>query len=75
MMCGGSVDKVGGKGVEGDDFLMMQIIASYDHGSRHHHTAATGPHSWQQSIQQSTNILCNNNYYLSKNHAIDRHRL
>jgi hypothetical protein len=29
------------------------------HGRCHHHTAAMGPHSWQQSIQQSTNMICN----------------
>jgi hypothetical protein len=28
------------------------------HGGRHRHTAVMGPHSWQQSIQQSTNMLC-----------------
>jgi hypothetical protein len=27
-------------------------------GGRRHHTAAMGPHSRQQSIQQSTNMLC-----------------
>jgi hypothetical protein len=29
------------------------------HGRRHHHTAAMRPHSWQQSIQQSTKMICN----------------
>ncbi len=29
-----------------------------DHGSRHRHTAAMGPHPRQQSTQQSTNIIC-----------------
>ncbi len=29
------------------------------HGGRHRHTAAMGPHSRQQSIQQSTNRICN----------------
>jgi hypothetical protein len=28
------------------------------HGGRHHHTAAMGPHSRQQSIHQSTNMIC-----------------
>jgi hypothetical protein len=28
------------------------------HGRHHHHTAAMGPHSRQQSIQQSTNMIC-----------------
>ncbi len=29
------------------------------HGGRCHHTAAMGPHSQQQSIQQSTHMICN----------------
>ncbi len=29
------------------------------HGGHHRHTAAMGPHSRQQSIQQSTNMICN----------------
>jgi hypothetical protein len=29
------------------------------HGGRRRHTAAMGPHSRQQSIQQSTNMICN----------------
>jgi hypothetical protein len=29
------------------------------HGRRRCHTAAIGPHSWQQSMQQSTNMICN----------------
>jgi hypothetical protein len=41
MMCGGDSAKEGGKGTGKDDFSMMQIIASNDHGGRHHHTAAT----------------------------------
>jgi hypothetical protein len=28
------------------------------HGGRRRHTAAMGPHSRQQSIQQSTNMIC-----------------
>jgi len=28
------------------------------HGGRHRHTADMRPHSWQQIIQQSTNMLC-----------------
>jgi hypothetical protein len=28
------------------------------HGGCRHHTAAMGPHSRQQSIQQSTNMIC-----------------
>ncbi len=28
-----------------------------DHGVRRRHTAAMGPHPWQQSMQQSTNII------------------
>jgi hypothetical protein len=30
-----------------------------DNGGRRHHTAAMGPHPRQQSMQQSTNIICN----------------
>ncbi len=30
-----------------------------DHGGPGHHTAAMGPHPRQQSMQQSTNIICN----------------
>ncbi len=30
-----------------------------DHGGRRRHTAAMGPHPQQQSMQQSTNIICN----------------
>jgi hypothetical protein len=29
-----------------------------DNGGRRHHTAAMGPHPRQQSMQQSTNIMC-----------------
>jgi hypothetical protein len=29
-----------------------------DHGGRRRHTAAMGPHPRQQSMQQSTNIIC-----------------
>ncbi len=29
-----------------------------DHGGRRRHMAAMGPHPWQQSTQQSTNIIC-----------------
>ena len=29
-----------------------------DHGGRRRHTAAMGPHTRQQSTQQSTNIIC-----------------
>jgi len=29
-----------------------------DHGGRRSHTAAMGPHPRQQSMQQSTNIIC-----------------
>jgi hypothetical protein len=31
MMCGGGGDEEGGKGEGGDDFSMMQIIASCNH--------------------------------------------
>ena len=30
-----------------------------DNGSRRHHTAAMSPHPRQQSMQQSTNMICN----------------
>ncbi len=33
-------------------------IKSNDHGGCRHHTAAMGPHSRRQIIQQSTNMLC-----------------
>jgi hypothetical protein len=56
-MCGGGGDEEGGKGTGGDDSSTMGIVASIDHGGRCRPTAATGPHSHQQTIQQSTNIL------------------
>ncbi len=28
------------------------------HGGHRHHAVAMGPHSWQQSMQQSANMLC-----------------
>jgi hypothetical protein len=34
------------------------------HGRCHHHTADMGPHSWQQSIQQSTNMIYNRSMLL-----------
>ena len=34
-------------------------IESIDHGSCRRHTSAMGPHSRQESTQQSTNIICN----------------
>jgi hypothetical protein len=57
MMCGGGGGKIGGRGARSGDFSMMQILASIDHGSQRHPTAAMGSRSRQQSIQQSTNIL------------------
>ena len=56
MRCGGGV-KEGGTGAEGDYSYSMQTRASIDDGGRHRPTAATGPHSWLLSIQQSKNIL------------------
>jgi hypothetical protein len=58
MICGGGGDEGSGKEAGGNDFWMMQIIASYNHGGCSRHTATMGPHSQQQSIQQSTNIIC-----------------
>ena len=50
-----------------------------DHGGRHRHAAAMGPHSRQQSIQQSTNIICDrstslkleNNVFITSNITIN----
>ena len=59
----------GGKGAGVDGLSRMQIIASYNHGSRCHPTTTTGPHSQRQRIQQWTNILCNR-YELLKTEKI-----
>ncbi len=56
-MCGSGGSKIGGRGAGGDDSSTMQFFASIDHGGRRHPTAAMGPRSRQQSIQQSTNML------------------
>jgi hypothetical protein len=36
------------------------------HGGRCRHTAAMGPHFRQQSIQQSTNMICNRSTLLKQ---------
>ncbi len=41
-----------------DKKLGKNAIESINHGGRRRHTAAMGPHSRQQSTQQSTNIIC-----------------
>ena len=54
-----------------------------DHGSRRRHTAVMGPHSRQQSIQQSTNIICDrstslkleNNVFITSNITINASRV
>ena len=51
-------DEEGGKGTGGDDSSTVRIVASIDHGGCRRPTAAMRSHSHQQSIQQSTNILC-----------------
>jgi hypothetical protein len=56
---------------------------SMDHGGRRCHTAAMGPHSRQQSIQQSTNIICDrstslkleNNVFITSNITINACRV
>ncbi len=54
-----------------------------DHGGRRRHTAAMGPHSRQQSTQQSTYIICNGTtslklekkIFITSNMAINAHRI
>ena len=61
----------------------LNAIKFMDHGGRRHHTAPMGPHSWQQSIQQSTNIICNrstplkleNNVFITSNITIKARHL
>jgi hypothetical protein len=57
-MCGGNGIKIGGIGPGVEFSYMMGLRALMDHGHCHHPTAAMGPHSWCQSIQQWANILC-----------------
>ncbi len=53
------------------------------HGGRRRHTAAMGPHSRQQSIQQSTNMICDRstllklekNTFITINMTIIAHRI
>ncbi len=56
-MCDGGGGKIGGRGARSGNSFTMQILASINHGSQRHPTAAIGSRSQQQNIQQSTNIL------------------
>ena len=55
----GGVCAVGGIGAGGEVFCLMQFLASINHGGRRGPTAATRPHSWCGSIQQSADMLGN----------------
>ena len=57
-MCGGSGGDERGRGGVGGDFYNSRQKKSNDHDSRRRPTAAMRPHSRRQSIQQSTNIIC-----------------
>jgi hypothetical protein len=57
-MCGGGGDEEGGKGTGGEDSSTVRIVALIDHGGRRRPMAKMRSHSHQQSIKQSTNILC-----------------
>ncbi len=54
-----------------------------DHGGRHRHTAAVGPHLRQQSTQQSTYIICDGStllklekkIFITSNMAINARRI
>jgi hypothetical protein len=54
-----------------------------DHGVRRSHMAAMGPHTPEQSIQQSTNIICDGSTWLklekkifiTSNMASNTHRI
>ena len=50
--------KEGRIGAGGDNSYSMQACTLTNHGGRHLHTAAMGPHTQRRSIQQSSNILC-----------------
>jgi hypothetical protein len=57
-MRGSGGGKIGGIG-PGEEFsYTMGLCASMDHEGRRRPTAAMGPHSRRQSIQQTANILC-----------------
>ncbi len=56
-MRGSGGSDLGGRGVGEDDSYNRQIHTLIDHGGGHCLTAAMEPHSWHQSIQQSTNKL------------------
>jgi hypothetical protein len=63
-MHGSGGSEIGGIG-PGDEFsYTMGLFASMDHEGCHPPTAAMGPHSQRQSIQQSANILCNSSLLL-----------
>ena len=53
----------------------MQIITLYNQFSHHHFMATTGPHSWLQNTQQSSNILCNRYWSLKLENIITRGKL
>jgi hypothetical protein len=64
MMRSGGGGKIGGIG-PGDEFsYTMGFCASMDHEGPRHPTAAMGPRSRHQSIQQSAIILCNSSTLL-----------
>ncbi len=54
-----------------------------DHGGRRRHTAAMGPHTRQESTQQSTNIICDGStslklekkIFITSNMAINARRI
>ncbi len=58
MRCGGG-SKIGGIGPGDEFFYTIGLRASIDHDRCRRPTAAMGPRSWRQSIQQSANILWN----------------
>jgi hypothetical protein len=59
------------------------LLNSTDHGVRRGHTAAMGPHTPQQSTQQSTNIICDGStslklekkVFITSNMAINTRRI
>jgi hypothetical protein len=57
-LCDSGGDEESGKGTGGDDSSPVRILVSINHGEPRCPTAAMRSHSHQQSIQQSTSILC-----------------
>jgi hypothetical protein len=55
----GNVGTEGGIGAGGEAFCLMRFLASIDYAGCCRLTAATRPHSWRGSIQQSANMLGN----------------